>query len=65
MTDEIYEIQWLGHEPYLVYQNFNESDDCIVIHLTDAQKQAVEEFESRQLLEKRNFCEQLTLEGNQ
>lgn len=65
MSEEIYEIQWLGHQPYLVYQNLNESDDCIIVELTEAQKQSVEEFEARQRIEKRNFAESLLRVCNQ
>jgi len=65
MSEETHKIQWLGNQAYLVYQNLNESDACIVFQLTDAQQLAVEEFESRQWTEKRNFAEKLMLECNQ
>ena len=64
MSEETYQIQWLGHQPYLVYQT-PEFDDCIVVELTDAQVKAVEEFESRQYVEASNFAKSLLTSSNQ
>lgn len=64
MSDETYQIQYLGNTPYLVYQT-GDMDDCVVIELTDAQQQAVEEFESREWQERVNFCKSLICTGNQ
>ena len=64
MSEEIYKIQWLGHQPYLVYQ-MSEFDDCIVVELTDAQAKSVEEFESRQYVEAADFAKSLLTSSNQ
>ena len=64
MSEEKYEIQWLGHQPYLVYQT-REFDDCIIVELTDAQVEAVKEFESRQYVGASNFAKSLLTANNQ
>ena len=64
MSNETYKIQWLGNCPYLVYQT-DEFDDCIVIELTQAQQMAVEEFESKQWTEAKEFAKSLLNSTNQ
>jgi hypothetical protein len=58
MSNEMYEIQWLANTPYLVYKS-DEFDGCIVLELTDSQKMAVEEFQSKQWVEAKEFAKSL------
>ena len=58
MINETYEIQWLANCPYLVNKS-EEFDGCIVINLTDVQKLAAEDFQSKQAMEAKEFAESL------
>jgi hypothetical protein len=58
MSEEQYEIQWLGFTPYLVYRT-SQDDDFVVIELNEKQQQEVDYFQTIQYEESKNFAKEM------
>jgi len=54
----MYEIQWLGFTPYLVYRE-SQDNDFIVIELNEKQQQEVDYFLNMQHLESTRFAKEV------
>ena len=58
MSEEQYEIQWLGFTPYLVYR-FSGDSDFVVIELDEKQQEQVDYFQTMQHIESTAFAKNM------